>query len=239
MTHDEMIAVIQAHLEGKIVVRYESYEDDEHVKIDTGHQFNFYKYWYEAQEEPKKEPKFKEGDTVRIKGVVPIGVVTRYEGSMPVVDYGAGEVAYQEDKLELFKPLTREEITAKWVKDNDVKIGDFVKINHIGANFNIFEILSEKIIVDLNGYKDLFDVESLKKVTKRIEKFTFEDRELFRDKWVVSKGGIKAEQKIWSICDQGITLLISGHKFRNFTFEEALEELEFIDGTPFGKEVWE
>lgn len=138
-------------------------------------------------------------------------------------------------KEELKEP-TREEITAKWVKDNDVKVGDKVKLGSRGV-FHIYEIFGNKILIDLGGYKDFFNIEELKKVTKKIIPFTFEDREMFRDKWVINNG-YKSEFKIITIGVHAVTLAYY-NKTSNKTYEEMLKYFEFIDGTPFGKEVWE
>lgn len=187
MTHDEMIAVIQAHKEVKIIEwRQENSRDGWSIKQSTDSRFNFVKSEYRVKPEPK--------------------------------------------------PITREEITAQWVKDNDVKVGDKVKLGSRGV-FQIYEIFGNKILIDLGGYKDFFNIEELKKVTSKIIPFTFEDRELFRDKWVRFKKGTD-EFKINAIAKDGI--MICGHN-GNFVhnYDYMLEKLEFIDGKPFGKEIWE
>lgn len=61
--------------------------------------------------------------------------------------------------------------------------------------------------------------------------FTFEDREIFIDRWVRVKGNLKTEAKILYISVNGIG--IGKGTFR--TYEECFEEIEFTDGTPFGK----
>ena len=58
--------------------------------------------------------------------------------------------------------------------------------------------------------------------------FTFEDRELFRDKWVRNRQ-TKSEVKITSISKECLLL------FTQRSFEEAFNDYEFLDGTPFGK----
>ena len=59
--------------------------------------------------------------------------------------------------------------------------------------------------------------------------FTFEDRELFRDKWVRTKTHSK-EFKI-----TGMSRGTVGTEKTNLTYSEAFAYLEFLDGTPFGK----
>ena len=60
--------------------------------------------------------------------------------------------------------------------------------------------------------------------------FTFEDRELFRDKWVKVKG-VDSEYKINKIAFDQIQIGWNG----NYKYETALEQLKFADGKPFGK----
>lgn len=135
------------------------------------------------------------------------------------------------------QPLTREEITAQWVMDNDVNVGDILKV--IGYNQykdmkrQVIRINEVGIVLDEIG---IIKVENLEKLTKHIEKFTFEDRELFRDKWVTNKG-CSPEFKIVAIDSQGVVL---GYvdKTCHKTYEEMMKYFEFIDGKPFGKEVW-
>ena len=55
--------------------------------------------------------------------------------------------------------------------------------------------------------------------------FTFEDREVFRGKWVRRK---KDNAEF-------IIHIISRNYVNGYSYEEAYIELEFIDGTPFGK----
>ena len=57
--------------------------------------------------------------------------------------------------------------------------------------------------------------------------FTFEDREELRGKWVRNKKSY-IELMIYIISENHV----NGH-----TWEQALEVLEFLDGTPFGKLV--
>jgi hypothetical protein len=59
--------------------------------------------------------------------------------------------------------------------------------------------------------------------------FTFEDREMFRGKYVRFKGG-KPECYITDVLENCIYL-----SHIRCSYEEAFEKLEFIDGTPFGK----
>src|SRR5690625_4566251 len=57
--------------------------------------------------------------------------------------------------------------------------------------------------------------------------FTFEDREELRGKWIRRKG-INDELVIYNISEEGVNA---------YTWKEALEAIEFLDGTPFGKLV--
>ena len=56
--------------------------------------------------------------------------------------------------------------------------------------------------------------------------FTWEDRDLFRGKWVRSKDG---EREFM------VDLISKKYAFEVTTYEEAFEHYEFIDKTPFGK----
>lgn len=144
-------------------------------------------------------------------------------------------------------PLTREEITAKWVKDNDLKQGDYVKVspdfnegkfivhNHM-ANYKwvVCGTSNTYIIIKFDEFTYHVPVEYLKKIKIDIVPFTFEDREMFRGKWVKNK---VCNKKEWQITSITIEKIMVGDDW--LTYEEAFEQLEFIDGTPFGKEIWE
>lgn len=139
------------------------------------------------------------------------------------------------------QPLTREEITAQWVRDNGVNRGDVVMVladasfSYSGDVGTIEEIGLERVKVRYtDGNFGTWPIESIKKVTFKIFPFSFEDRELFRDKWIRTKGYEAKEFLITFISEEKIKV---GSDF--YTYEEALEMLEFIDGKPFGKEVWE
>ncbi len=60
--------------------------------------------------------------------------------------------------------------------------------------------------------------------------FTWEDRDLFRDKWIRVKGCMP-ESKVISFSYEGIYL--NGGKL--ISYEELFKGCEFIDGAPFGK----
>jgi hypothetical protein len=144
-----------------------------------------------------------------------------------------------------FKPKepTREEITAQWVKDNDVKVGDKVKVTVDkpfmckGAIYTVKEISNYCITCEGFAEQCDFNVEDIEKVTSKIVKFTFSDREEFRGKWVRYKNK-KKECAISCIEEHRILFLYDGG-YVCASFETALEQLEFIDGKPFGKEIWE
>src|SRR5699024_6197512 len=57
--------------------------------------------------------------------------------------------------------------------------------------------------------------------------FTFEDREELRGKWVRRKG----------VNDELVIYNLSKIRVNGCTWEQSLEEFEFLDGTPFGKLV--
>lgn len=260
-TTQEMIAVMQAYVDGKKIECYNkidstkekisimrSYaEGKETETIDAnvtntvifdspiwGPLWDWIHYDYQIKEE-QFTPKFNIGDLVVDKKYQNKMVILRYEGNKPVVYYANEEVAVDENVLEFYKEPTREEITAQWVKDNDVKEGDHVWVRDRGI-FNVDSILGNKILIDLGTGKDFFDVEELKKVTKKVVPFTYEDRELFRGKWVRIKGSLK-EELIVAIMDGHIHIGVNTSY--KYSMIQACEELEFIDGNPFGKEIWE
>ena|SRR5699024_136795 len=59
--------------------------------------------------------------------------------------------------------------------------------------------------------------------------FTFEDRDELRGKWVRRKDST-GEVSIYNL---------SKTRVNGYTWEQALKEIEFLDGTPFGKLVEE
>lgn len=143
---------------------------------------------------------------------------------------------------------TREEITKKWVKDNKIEVGSKVKVvrkveygeygngmnwveqmdEYIGKIFTITEITDDLVNfsgITLDGRHN-FPIEALEPYKEEYEPFTWEDRDMFREKWVRSKGGHKKEFMVNSI---------SGGHVGSVTYQEAFEVYEFIDGTPFGK----
>lgn len=141
------------------------------------------------------------------------------------------------------RPLTREEITAQWVKDNDVKVGDRIRVKvdgpflFKGAIYDVKEIKGYCIACEGYAEEREFNVEDIEKVTLRVVQFSFEDREVFRDKWVRNKG-CSPELKIIAIDSKGVVLGYAD-KTCHKTYEEMITYFEFTDSKPFGKEVWE
>jgi hypothetical protein len=136
---------------------------------------------------------------------------------------------------------TREEITARWVKDNDLKVGDTVQVDRVvdtdpiwmsAMNRLVGQILKvtgiNMIGIELGGWR--FPVESLTKVTKKIVPFRFEDYALFLGKDIRLKGELNPCQ----ISGINSKQLLIGAYF--YSYKEALGDLEFADGSPFGKE---
>jgi hypothetical protein len=161
------------------------------------------------------------------------------------ISWNFGEYCYE--IMEEPRPLTREEITAKWVKDNDAKKGDIVRLlrtiddKYKKGNTYFITVIDDDCIylnTEMEDIGYLFDVEDLQKVTSKIVKFAFEDREEFRGKWVRNKGNKIEEFQLGLIADWGVAESV-GEQSPRYTYEQALEELEFIDGKPFSKEIWE
>lgn len=140
---------------------------------------------------------------------------------------------------------TREEVTAKWVKDNDLKIGDMVEVvkkmedcfidemdDTIGEIGIVMSIGSDDIKVAVNGESWFYWVESLEKVTKKYEPYTFEDTPELIGKAIRSKD--KGVIGIIGYIDNLVNIFMGG---RFFTFNYMFENYEYLDGTPFGKEI--
>jgi uncharacterized membrane protein (UPF0127 family) len=160
--------------------------------------------------------------------------------------------SFMVESLMPYKPQpTREEITAQWVKDNKIEVGSKVKIirpssiifewsrekdRTIGNILRVKYIMSDRIILEIDkdvlGRGCAYDVESLEPYKEEYIHFTFEDREMFRDKWIRLKGA-KNESRINFISSD------SSVSCASWTQTESLSDLfkthEFVDGTPFGK----
>jgi uncharacterized protein YifE (UPF0438 family) len=77
--------------------------------------------------------------------------------------------------------------------------------------------------------------------------FTFEDRDLFRNRWIRPNARVRseifsktgqvqnAEHLPHTITHTGIDFTL-GDRTVNLSYRSALDEFEFADGTPFGKE---
>jgi len=189
MTHDEMIAVIQAHKNGtqiqyrRLTHGYGNFED----VINNNPSWVFDTYEYRAKPE-----------------------------------------------------LTIQEITSQWVKDNDLKVGDHVRVKEDKPFIVKGEIYKVNVIgsyyigcEDFAGEKD-FSVEDIEKATKKVIPFIFEDMKLFMGKWIKSKGTGQVFM-ITAIVEHGI---VDPYCNTN-SFKSHFEYSEFVDGSPFGKEVWE
>lgn len=149
---------------------------------------------------------------------------------------------------------TRAEITKKWIEDNGIKVGSKVKVvkkvctGEYGSDINwvdeMDDYLGKVCMVDFFcidslkysgitldvGY--LFPVESLEPYKEEWIPFTFEDRDMFRGKWIKHKVH-PDEFKTISIDRDGV---IFGNG-RISSYRHLFETHEFIDGTPFGKKL--
>lgn len=171
-----------------------------------------------------------------VTGYVPVGVWEK----LPIGDnFNFDSFDYR------IKPeLTRREITSKWVKDNNIVEGSKVKIvkksdvsvrwrreemcELIGKVLEVSEIGEESVRLGVNGF--YFEIESLEPYKEWYVQFTWEDRELFRDKWVRIHGCECDESKIIGIDRRGVSFIHG-----NVDYEKMFKESEFIDGKPFGK----
>lgn len=142
------------------------------------------------------------------------------------------------------KPITREEITAHWVRDNGVKVGDTVRVTVDGAfllkgsTYKVKDIKGYCIACEGYAEEREFNVEDIKKVTIKVVQFSFEDRYLFRGKWVRNKNANEEFMINWiNECWISVGDAFSENGF-TYSYDESFDKLEFIDGKPFGKEVW-
>lgn len=144
------------------------------------------------------------------------------------------------------KTKSREEITAKWVKENNLKIGDKVKVlkgfeddifginkglsdEAIGKIAIVNEIKEDRICIDINEDIWVFPVECLEKVKEEYVPFAYEDRDLFRGAWVKNKE-FNEEYLVTYLNETKIGL---DNTF--YSYQDLFNRYEFLDGTPFGK----
>lgn len=136
---------------------------------------------------------------------------------------------------------TREEITENWVKDNNIIKGSKVRVikrnpigyfwggrmdGTIGKVYPVESIALTSICLD--GF--YYQVEALEPYKEEYIPFTWDDRDLFRDRWVKKKGNNSEYRIIQS--EEGWVHLGVGS---SLCYSTAFELLSFIDGTPFGK----
>lgn len=142
---------------------------------------------------------------------------------------------------------TREEITANWVAENKLKVGDKVKVlkgfgdfkfrickgrsdECIGGVFIVSFIGEKSILFDAEGkFNWEFPVECLEKVVEEWIPFTFEDRELFKGKWV------KGKNSTWEVVINFINDEKIGIDGCYYTYQDFFDKYEFLDKTPCGK----
>lgn len=141
--------------------------------------------------------------------------------------------------------LSREEITANWVKENDLKIGDKVKVlkgfedglgivkgnsdDCIGKEFIVHVICTLGIRLDSNVSGWMFPVECLEKVKEEYIPFTLEDKDLFIGKVIKNKEFNEFFIVTYANKEK------AGFDGSYYEYEELLDDYEFEDGTPFGK----
>ena len=204
---------------------------------------------------------FKVGDVVRIVNYPKNGnqnklcnikaVASLHNNGMIELSNGFLFNPKELEHLELFKKSvepTREEITAKWVKDNDIKVGDKVRVvnafedswlyftNHnIGEVLKVNHIYSDNIELQSGNAESsyYYPVEFLEKVTEEYRPYTFEDRDEFRDLWAIDKNDME-EYRVSSIRENGVFL---GSRKYTSTYENLFTNYTKRDVTPFGKEL--
>lgn len=142
--------------------------------------------------------------------------------------------------------LSREEITANWVKENNLKIGDKVKVLKgfedgifgikkglsdivVGKLAVVNEIKTDRICIGFKKDTWSLPVECLEKVKEEYVPFTLEDRNLFLGKAIK----VKEFDEFFIITYAGKEK--AGFDGSYYEYEELLEDYEFEDGTPFGK----
>lgn len=144
------------------------------------------------------------------------------------------------------KTKSREEITANWVKENSLKIGDKVKILRgfennfggipkgqsdtvVGEIGIVSKIRQDSIYFEVGCWTWQFPVECLEKVKEEYVPFTYEDRDLFRGAWVKNKE-FNEEYLVTYLNETKIGL---DNTF--YSYQDLFNRYEFLDGTPFGK----
>lgn len=121
----------------------------------------------------------------------------------------------------------------QWIKDG---------ICEVKAKFNIHEGYIPFEISKHSDYTSKMRIHAdihhfRKKLKKQYIPFTFEDRDVFRGKWVKSKSGFTEGliEGIYNI-NNGTFIMKGIHHAGEFIcFEQAFEELTFLNGSPFGK----
>lgn len=155
---------------------------------------------------------------------------------------------------------------AEWIKENDIKIGDKVRVTRKTKNGEdgwkgtwakpmdscINLVCDVEDIDDLGIRCDLFYFPYfvIEKVTPKYVPFDLskeEDRDIIRDKWLIKLycgNFAKEECKVVGFSENSAVLSSAyddgyGHQTRCFTGTELLNGFTFLDGTPCGKEVLE
>lgn len=135
---------------------------------------------------------------------------------------------------------TKEQLTEQWIKDNGIVVGSKIKVNlpEIEKCHNKIgtykSYLQEYIFLDVDGKEHGFSYKNLEPYKEEYVPFDFEDRDLFRDKWIRSRGG-NVERRIICVDKFDIVVCTNSGKYCNMSYETAFDLEEFIDGTPFGK----
>lgn len=145
---------------------------------------------------------------------------------------------------------SRAEITKKWVEDNKIEVGSRVKVvkkviqedlmwpcqmdDCIGGVYTVKSIYNTSIYLS----EWFFPVESLEPYKEQWVPFTFEDRDMFRDKWIrlkcLSSEKIN-EHRIVFIGHSGT--VSCSNWIGPIYLSDLFNTFEFIDGTPFGKQL--
>jgi hypothetical protein len=136
------------------------------------------------------------------------------------------------------KELTQ--ITEQWVKDNGIVVGSKIKVNDpiwVEAHDKVGTYEStcgEFVLIIFNGERFGCKINQIEPYKEEYVPFDFEDRDLFRDKWIRARGG-NVERRIICIDKFDIVVCTNSGKYCNMSYETAFDLDEFIDGTPFGK----
>ena len=179
---------------------------------------------------PKDCYKFKIGDLVK---EIKSNNVYRIVKEEKDVDRFHLELSYIEYNSSFFKKATKEEVLnapnyngSATNKDFPFKIGDIVNSQEIKGETEILKDSAD--IIKAIQYEYTY---AIREIPKEYIPFTWEDREMLRDRWVKHKK-YNTEFLITGFEKNNTPYCMAG---RILTFQELFNDFIFLDGSPCGK----